>query len=60
MSGVRLAGRPTAGQNFNVGHYMQTLEPNYFHTCHAYRHSLLLPLYTAFTDLDLAWGSQGL
>ena len=30
-----------------------------FHTCHAYRNCWLLLLYTTFTDLDLAWGSQG-
>ena len=30
----------------------------FFHTYHAYRHHWLLPVCTAFTDLDLAWGSQ--
>ena len=25
----------------------------------SYRHQSLLPFYTAFTDLGLAWGSQG-
>ena len=29
------------------------------HTCHVYRHDWLLPFCTTFTDLDLAWGSQG-
>ena len=31
-------------KNFNIGHYMQTFQPNFFHTCH-----------TNFSDLDLGW-----
>ena len=31
----------------------------FFHTCHAYRRHLPQPFYTTFTDLDLAYGSQG-
>ena len=39
--------------------YMRTVQPFFFHTFYAYRHKWLLPFYTTFTDLDLAWGSQG-
>ena len=45
-------------KNFIVGHYMQTVQPTFFLSCHAYRHLRLLPFYTTFTDLDLAWGSR--
>ena len=45
-------------RTFNAGHYMQTVQPIFFHTCRAYRHYWLLPFYTAFTDLDLAWGDK--
>ena len=30
-----------------------------FQTCHTYWYHWLLPFHTTFTDLDLAWGSQG-
>ena len=29
----------------DVGHYMQTVQQNFFHTCHAYRHQWLTILY---------------
>ena len=32
----------------------------FFHICCCYIHHWLLPFYTTFTDLELAWGSQGL
>ena len=31
----------------------------FFHTCHVYCYRGLLPVYTTFTDLGLAWRSQG-
>ena len=37
------------GKHFNFGHYMQSPQPNFFHTCHTYRHHWLLPFYTTFT-----------
>ena len=43
----------------NVRHYTQTVLPNFCHTSHAYRHHWLPPFYADFTDVDLAWGSQG-
>ena len=39
-------------KNFNIGHDRQTVEPDFFHTCHAHRQHWLVPFYTAFTDLD--------
>ena len=40
-----------------------TLQANcslkFLHTCYAYRHHWLQPFYTTFTDLYLAWVSQG-
>ena len=46
------------GKNFNVGHYMQTVLPVLFCTCHACRHHWLLPFDTMFIDLDLALGHR--
>ena len=57
MIRVHPAGR-LAWQNFNVGHYPQTFQPDAFHTCHAYRQYWLLPLQATFADLALAKGSQ--
>ena len=53
MSPVWLAIHPDIlrGKSFDVGHYMQTFQQHFF--------PWLLPFYAAFTDLDLAWGSQG-
>ena len=42
-------------KNFNIEHYMQTVSTSLFHSCHAYRHHLLLPFSTTFSDLDYAW-----
>ena len=59
MSCVRLSVRLTSCRTWQ-NLYHQTLHTkfssSYFHTCHAYRHYCLLPLYTTFTDLDLGWG----
>ena len=30
--------RRACEKNFNVGHHMQTVQPIFFHTRHAYRH----------------------
>ena len=48
---LRSYGWPSVlhGKKFNVGHYTQTFQPNFFHTCHVYREHRLLPLYTTFT-----------
>ena len=56
-----LSGRPATlqGKNLNIGQYTQTVQPNFCHTCNAYRHHLLLPFYTISTDLHLSWESQG-
>ena len=53
-------GQPAilCGKNINVGHYMQTSHPQFFHTCHAYRHHGLLQFCITFTDLDLGRGPQ--
>ena len=41
MSHVCLAGQLSwRGKNCNVGHYKQIFQPNFFHTCHAYRQLL--------------------
>ena len=47
------------GKNFNVGHYTQTVYPNYFIPAVFIGHHYLLPFCNTFTDFDLAWGSQG-
>ena len=55
------SGRPAGrlrGKNFNFGHYTLSVQPQ-FSACHAYRYHWFLPFYTAFTDVELAWGSQG-
>ena len=57
------SGRPTSqlavfnSSIFNIRHYMQAIQLSYTH--HAHRHHWLPTFYTAFTDLDLAWRSQG-
>ena len=61
ISHVCSASQPAilGSKKFNVGHYMQTFRPNFFHTCHAYRNHWLLPCDTTFSDLNFGWGSQG-
>ena len=63
MSSVYLASQPASlrGKNLNVRHYMQTAQSNFF--IPAMLISIIdmyhfLSFYTAFTDLDLALGSQ--
>ena len=54
-------GRPAVlrGENVNVGHYEQIFQPDCFYTRLVNRHHWLLPFYTTFNDLDLAWRSKG-
>ena len=45
-------------QNLKCWTLHANCKARYFHTCQTYRHQCLVPFYTAFTDLDIAWGSQ--
>ena len=37
----------------------KTIQPHFFHTCHAYRYHRTLPVYNSFSDLDVCWWSRG-
>ena len=47
------------GKHFNIGHYTQTFQSIFFHTCQAYRQNWLLPFETFSLTLTFAVGSQG-
>ena len=54
-------GHPSVlcGKNLNVGHYLQNVQPKFYIAAMLLGTIWLLPFCTTFTDLDIAWGSQG-
>ena len=55
-----LAIRPAilSGKNFNIEHYTKTVRPIFFIPAMLIG-TIDFTFYTAFNDLNLAWGSQG-
>ena len=43
-------------KNVNLGHYVQTFQPIFFHTCYA---SWILPFYSSVNALGRGWGGGG-
>ena len=45
-------------KNFIIGHYLQTIQPIFFHACHACRHHWLLPFRQLSLTLTLPGGHK--
>ena len=46
------------GKTFNKGHYVKSLWPSFFDTCHAHIHHWPLPFYNTFSCIEGSLGTQ--